>query len=88
LLEEVENKLKEIRKIAFYKAKATKTDGMFVGIWMGISISMIVLLMATISIFNLSIEDDSRFSKDFPTWRGIAIFIWYVWILGLNIWLY
>jgi flagellar biosynthesis protein FlhB len=35
---------------------------------------------------NLSIENNSAaFSRDFPTWRGIALFILYIWILGFDV---
>lgn len=52
------------------------------------TISIIVVLVVIIQINDLSIANQSNFSRDFPTWRGIAIWIWYVWILGTDIYFY
>lgn len=32
-----------------------------------------------------SVETDPVFNRDFPTWRGIAYIIFYIWVLGLNV---
>lgn len=43
-------------------------------------------LVFIIQYENLSIENSSAaFSRDFPTWRGVAIFILYFWILGMDV---
>lgn len=30
-------------------------------------------------------ETDPIFNRDFPTWRGIALIICYIWIVGINV---
>lgn len=43
-------------------------------------------LIFIIQYENLSIENlSSAFSRDFPTWRGVGIFILYIWILGFDV---
>lgn len=61
---------------------------MILGIWIGVTLSIIIVLIVIIQINKLSISNESQFSRDFPTWRGIAIWIWYVWILGFDIWMF
>lgn len=34
------------------------------------------------------VETDPVFNRDFPTWRGIAFFIFYVWILSMNTYMF
>lgn len=29
-------------------------------------------------------QGDPIFNRDFPTWRGIALFVFYIWSLGIN----
>lgn len=58
------------------------------GILVGISISILIYLIVIIKINGLSIANLSKFSRDFPTWRGIAIWIFYVWIIGWNVHMY
>lgn len=45
-------------------------------------------MIVIIQINNLSIANQSQFSRDFPTWRGIAIWIFYVWMLGFDIYIF
>ena len=45
-------------------------------------------MIVIIAINNITLQQDSTFARDFPTWRGIAIFIFYIWILGFNIYMY
>ena len=42
-------------------------------------------LIFIIRYSNLNIESDAIFSRDFPTWRGAAIFTLYIWVLGFNL---
>jgi hypothetical protein len=37
---------------------------------------------------NVNLDNDKNFARDFPTWRGISIFIFYIWVLGFNIYMY
>lgn len=70
------------------KQEITAFDSFSFGLWVGISISLLAVLIFIIVYDNLSIENTSVFSRDFPTWRGIAIFILYIWVLGFNIFMY
>ena len=63
-------------------------DGSLLGLWIGVSLSLLIFLIVLISINNISLTSDNKFSRDFPVWRGIAIFIFYVWILGFDIYMY
>lgn len=63
-------------------------DASLLGLWIGVSSSLLILLIVLIAINNISLSTDNRFSRDFPVWRGIAIIIFYVWILGFNIYMY
>jgi hypothetical protein len=58
------------------------------GIWIGVTISLIIVLIVIILINHLSIDNDSRFTRDFPTWRGIAIWIFYLWMLGFDVYIF
>jgi hypothetical protein len=58
------------------------------GIWIGITLSIMIVLIVIIQLNNLSIANESQFSRDFPTWRGIAIWIFYVWMLGFDIYMF
>lgn len=48
---------------------------------------MVVLgiLVFIILYKHLNVENDSIFARDFPTWRGAAVFILYIWVLGFNL---
>ena len=63
-------------------------DAWLLGLWIGVSISLLVLLIVIIATNNITLENNAEFLMDFPTWRGIAIFIFYVWILGFDIYMY
>ena len=53
---------------------------------MGATFVLMGTLVFIIQYENLSIENSSAaFARDFPTWRGVAIFILYIWILGLDV---
>ena len=51
-------------------------------------VTVIVILIVILAVNNLSIETDPVFNRDFPTWRGIAFFIFYIWILGFNTYMF
>lgn len=42
------------------------------------------MLIIILELSKISIEKDPVFSRDFPTWRGIAYFIFYMWIISIN----
>lgn len=70
------------------RVQATTWDSILLGLWIGVSVSLLILLIVIISVNHLSLEVDTKFARDFPVWRGIAIFIFYVWILGFNVYMY
>ena len=47
-----------------------------------------IFLIIVLKINNLDFEMDTKFSRDFPTWRGLGIFIFYIWILGFDIYMF
>jgi hypothetical protein len=55
------------------------------GFWVGASLIVLGTLIFIILYQGLNVENNSIFARDFPTWRGIAIFILYVWVLGFNL---
>jgi hypothetical protein len=66
--------------------KVSYSDYFLFGLGIGATAILLVALVTIIIYQNLSIENTSAaFSRDFPTWRGIAIFILYIWILGFDV---
>jgi hypothetical protein len=65
--------------------EATGYEYFRLGLWMGTSIVILSIMIFIIVYQGLSVENDSEFARDFPVWRGIAIFIIYIWVLGFNI---
>lgn len=51
---------------------------------MAVAIFMTLLLMYK----KKSVETDPIFNRDFPTWRGIALIIFYIWTQGANLYVY
>lgn len=70
------------------RKKRSRAEFVILGTWIGITLSIIVVLVVIIYINNLSIANQSHFSRDFPTWRGMAIWIFYLWMLGLDVYIY
>ena len=60
-------------------------DYFLFGLGVGATIMVIGTLIFIIRYSNLNIESDAIFSRDFPTWRGAAIFTLYIWVLGFNL---
>jgi hypothetical protein len=58
------------------------------GFGVGASIVVLGTLIFIILYQKLSVENTSVFARDFPTWRGIAIFILYNWVLGFNLYFF
>jgi|688.fasta_scaffold1809121_1 hypothetical protein len=60
------------------------------GVAVGASIIVLGTLIYIIVIKNIYDNSDSKnnFQTDFPTWRGISIFILYVWVLGFNLYFF
>ena len=72
-----------LRKLS-QKIESTGEDSFIFGGWVGMMSTVIIILIIILAINGLSIETDPIFNRDFPTWRGIAFFIFYIWILGFN----
>lgn len=51
----------------------------------GIFITACLFLAGILIYFQNSVQTDPIFNQDFSTWRGIALFIIYVWVLGVNL---
>ena len=73
-----------IRQTA-HKEESSENDYFFMGVGVGASLVVLGILIFIIKYMGLSIENTSVFARDFPTWRGIAIFILYIWVLGFDL---
>lgn len=60
-------------------------DFLCLGIGIGASFIVLGALIFIIVYTGQSVETNTVFSRDFPTWRGIGIFILYIWVLGFNL---
>jgi hypothetical protein len=63
-------------------------DSILLGLWVGISISILAAIIGIIQINNLDLQNNFKFARDFPTWRGIAMLIFYLWILAFNVYMF
>lgn len=61
------------------------SDSFIFGGWVGVIVTVIIVLIIILAYSGISIETDPTFNRDFPTWRGIAFFIFYIWILGFDV---
>lgn len=68
--------------------EATGIEYFSFGLWVGTSLVVLATLIFIIVYQDLSVENDSVFARDFPVWRGSAIFILYIWVLGFNVYCY
>jgi hypothetical protein len=65
------------------------SDYFLFGVGVGATILLLAILIFIINYQDLSIENTSAaFARDFPTWRGVAIFILYIWILGFDVYMF
>ena len=55
------------------------------GIGVGASLVVLGILIFIIIYMGFSIENNSVFARDFPTYRGVAIYILYMWVLGFDL---
>ena len=76
-----------IREIS-RKKEVKHSQSFLFGGWVGICLTVIVMLIIVLELSDVSVEKDPIFSRDFPTWRGIAYFIFYMWIISLNTYLF
>lgn len=74
------DKLRQLAK----KLQSSYADSFIFGSWIGICVTILGVLIAMLVYTGKSVETDYVFNRDFPTWRGIAFFIIYTWILGFN----
>jgi len=46
----------------------------------------VILFMSLLLAYqNKGVETNPIFNRDFPTWRGIAFVIFYIWVIGINV---
>lgn len=55
---------------------------------MGGFLSFIAILIMVNVVNDIGIGTNSVFTNNFPVWRGACQVIFYIWVLGLNIWFY
>jgi hypothetical protein len=58
------------------------------GLGVGSSIIVLGTLIFIILYQGLNVENTSIFARDFPTWRGIGIFILYIWVLAFDLYFF
>lgn len=51
----------------------------------GVFIGVCIFLAAMLIYIKNQVQTDPIFNGDFPTWRGITLFIMYIWALGINL---
>jgi hypothetical protein len=69
-------------------ASDTATDEkeyFYMGMGVGASIVVLGVMWFIMEYQGFSIENNSVFARDFPTWRGVAIYILYIWVLGFDL---
>lgn len=58
------------------------------GFGVGASLIVLGILIFIIQYKNLNVENNSVFARDFPVWRGIGIFILYIWVLAFDLYFF
>ena len=62
----------------------SKPEFLSFGIFLGFAASLLGVIILLLVDNRLSLENE-RFSQDFPIFRGIALFIIYIWTIAWNI---
>lgn len=57
---------------------------MVIGLLIGALITVIIFISIILARANVTLQSNTVFNKDFTLWRGIAIFIFYIWVLGAD----
>lgn len=57
---------------------------LFIGLLVGTVITIIVFVSIILSRSDVTLNANTVFNKDFSLWRGISIFIFYIWVLGID----
>ena len=57
---------------------------LFIGLLVGTVITIIVFVSIILSRSDGTLNANTVFNKDFSLWRGISIFIFYIWVLGID----
>lgn len=58
---------------------------MVVGLSVGIALAIVIFLGIIMGYLRNDIHTDPIFNTDFPTWRGISLFIIYSYLIGVNL---
>lgn len=67
------------------QVEADRSEYIFLGMGIGASIVVFGIMWFIMEYQGFSIENNSVFARDFPTWRGVAIYILYIWVIGFDI---
>lgn len=57
------------------------------GIGVGLSLIGIIIALEQLGVQS-SQQLVDEFTRDFPVWRGISLFIIYMWVLAINVYLF
>lgn len=60
------------------------SSSMLVGMMVGFFVAVCIFLGLILGYKNEKVQTGSIFNTDFPIWRGIALFIAYAWVIGVN----
>ena len=58
---------------------------MVIGIMIGIFFGVCIFVGLILGYLKNQVQTDPIFNVDFGTWRGSALFILYIWSLGVNL---
>ena len=58
---------------------------MVIGFLIGAVLTVIVFMCIILARANITLQANQKFNADFVVWRGISIFIFYIWVLGLDL---
>lgn len=76
---------REFLRLAAHKEGPSEKEFFFSGVGVGASIVVLGTLIFIILYQGLDVENNSVFARDFPAWRGVGIFILYIWVLGFDL---
>ena len=66
----------------------TQYQSFYFGFLLGIIIILIILCLLIGVHFHIDMDDDGKFKKIFPMFRGFIVFLLYFWFLGLNVYVW
>ena len=66
----------------------TQSNSFFFGFYIGILLIIFILCILIANHFHIDMDDDAKFKTIFPMFRGYLIMIFYLWFLGLNVYVW